>query len=151
MERTKAAEVEAKCEGTRAKAFGIIFKSLSQTVRSRTPAEKIDWDAPNPQLLYQYLVAEYGASSGTRQAELWSVVWGSKVEEGENPVKKLLQIRSACAKLLSSQKADATAKDLIESLATHAMLHSLPESFSLLPSTILPITDLHSETVITII
>ena len=150
-ELAKAAEVEAKCEGKRAKAFGILFKSLSQAVRSRTPADKIDWDAPNPQLLYQYLVTEYGASSGTRQAELWSLVWESKVEEGENPVKKLLQIRTACAELLSSQKAGATAKDLIDSLALHAMLHSLPESFSLLASTILPNTDLHSEMVITTI
>ena len=63
-------------------------------------------------------------------------------------MQKLLKIRTACAELLASQKAGATAKDLIESLSPHAMLRALPESFSLLASTILPVADLQSETVI---
>src|SRR3954451_2002409 len=106
------------------------------TVQNQGPNDKVDTKDPNPKALYTWLQQEFGATSVSRQSELWSMVWGVKVDEGEDPNPVLAGVRSSLAELGSSLPADMTAAQLVEKMSAFAMLKTLPESYALLASTL---------------
>jgi hypothetical protein len=107
-EQSKLNEVKYKCEKHKVSAATIIFNSLSTVVQNRVPESKIRWEDANPKGLYDWLEKEFGASSSSRQAELWSMVWGVKVGEEEDPNTVLTGIRSTLSDLGSSVPAETT-------------------------------------------
>ena len=114
----------------------LIYNSLSMTVQNQVPNDKVDTKDPNPKALYTWLQQEFGATSVSLQSELWSMVWGVKVDEGEDPNPVLASVRSSLAELGSSLPADMTAAQLVEKMSAFAMLKTLPESYALLASTL---------------
>jgi hypothetical protein len=47
-------------------------------VQNRDPDDEIKWEDANPKALYDWIEKDFGASSSSRQAELWSMVWALK-------------------------------------------------------------------------
>ncbi len=147
-ELTKVNEATYKCHRKAITAVTTIYNSLSTMVQNCIPSKKADTDSPNPKGLYTWLEQEFGAASTNRQSELWSMVWGMDVGEGEDPTKILASIRSSFGELGTSLPSEMTAAQLIEKMSAFAMLRALPESYSLLVSTLYASPSLSSEHVL---
>jgi hypothetical protein len=147
-EQTKINEAGYKCHRKAVTATTLIYNSLSSTVQNKVPNDKVDTKDPNPKALYKWLQQEFGATSVSRQSELWSMVWGMKVDEGEDPNPVLASVRSSLGELGSSLPAEMTAAQLVENMSAFAMLQTLPESYSLLASTLFASPSLSSDHVL---
>jgi hypothetical protein len=97
--------------------------------------------------LYDWIEKEFGSSSSSRQAELWSMVWGVKVAEDEHPNTVLTSIRSTLSDLGSSVPSETTVPQFVERMSAFAMPAALPASYSLLPPTLYAGQSLSSEQV----
>lgn len=115
-------------------AFSLTYNGLSETVQNKLPDEYASFKNPNPKGLYEYLERTYGASSGTRQAELWSSIFGSDIGENEDPEPALAEIRRAGAEIVAAGKA-LTVEDFADSVLAYAAIRRLPDSYGLLAST----------------
>jgi hypothetical protein len=104
-------------------------------VQNRVPDDKIKWEDANPKAVYDWIEKELGASSSSRQAELWSMVWGVKVAEDEDPNTVLTSIRSTLSDPGSSVPSETTVPQFVEMMSAFAMLAALPASYSLLALT----------------
>ncbi|RXK35340.1 hypothetical protein M231_07412 [Tremella mesenterica] len=57
-----------------AKAYSIIFQSLSETISSTLPSSVKDWKSPNPKSLWEEIEKQYSAAVGARQAALFQEI-----------------------------------------------------------------------------
>ena len=128
----------------RVAAFSTIYNGLSKTVQNKLPKSISSFLSPTPKELYEYLKTTHGATSGTRQAELWAAIWGTQIAENEDPEPKLAAIRANLAEVVESAST-LTLDQFAENIGAYAAIRvSLPPTaFSPRPST-WSITQSHS-------
>ena len=63
----------------------MIIQSLSMVIRSLLSTEARNVLEPKPMVLYQELVSQYLAMSGSQKAALLQDMWTIKANEGEDP------------------------------------------------------------------
>ncbi|OWZ26661.1 hypothetical protein C356_06869, partial [Cryptococcus neoformans c45] len=80
--------------------------------------------------LWDELKSQYSAAVGARQTHLLQQMWTSPVMEGEDPTKRMAEIRSAHAQINSS------GENLSDRMLAYAMTLALPESFTTLKQTL---------------
>lgn len=105
-------------------AYALILKSLSSEVQSLLSAKSLCVSTADSLGLWTELKDQYSASVGSHQAQLLQQMWLLPVEEGENPSKRLAEIRSAHAQLNSS------GEHLSDQMLAYCMTLALPESFT---------------------
>ena len=98
------------------KAYAILIQSLSMVIRSSLSSL-----ASNPMLLYDELVIQYSAMSGSRKAAL---LQDMKVSEGEDPNPHMGKIRCAQAQI------NAGGMSFNDEMLAYAMAMALPESYA---------------------
>ncbi|RXK34621.1 hypothetical protein M231_08123, partial [Tremella mesenterica] len=113
-----------------AKAYSIIFQSLSETISSALPSDVKDWKSPNPKSLWEEIKKQYSAAVGARQAALFQEMARKTILEGEDPMPALAAQRSAHAQLNSA------GENLSDKMLAYAMTLALPESFTTLKQTL---------------
>jgi hypothetical protein len=116
-------------------------------VQNHVPDDKIKWEDARSNTLCDWLHKEFGASSSSRQAELWSMVRGVKVNGEEDPNIGLTSTRSTLSDLGCAVPAETTVSQFIERMSAFAMLAALRELCSLLASTLYRSSSLSSEQV----
>jgi hypothetical protein len=132
-------------------AITTIYNSLTTMVQNRVLSEKANTSVPDPKGLYTWLEQEFGASFTNHQAELWSMVWGMEAVEGKDPTRILVSIWSSLGELGTSLPAEMTAAQLVERMSAFTMLRAIPESYSLLVSTLYASSSLSSKHVLEMI
>ena len=68
-------------------------------IRSSLSTEARNVLEPKPMVLYQELVSQYSAMSGSRKAALLQDMWSIKANEGEDPKPYMAKIRSSHAQI----------------------------------------------------
>jgi hypothetical protein len=101
-------------------AATIIFQLPVDHGANHVPDDKIKWEDARPKALCDWLDKEFGASSSSRQAELWSMVRGVKVNEEEDPNTGLTSIRSTLSDLGCSVPAETTVSQFIERMSVRS-------------------------------
>lgn len=116
------------------KAYGLINSSVSTTVIRSVPAHLAFYDASaekaNSYLLLEHLKATYSSRTSPRQAELWSTVFRSDLEEGSDPTPFMARLKDAFDNIL------ATGTDIPDHVLSYAILGALPPSYSVVAQTI---------------
>lgn len=139
-EQTRRAEALHKVNEKQNQAFSFIYNSLSESIQNRLPDELCDFAFPDPRSLYHWLRAEYSASSGARQAELWAEAWSTHIEENINPVPAATRIRAVLTEISTNAKEDRLSiTEFIDRMTAYCILHALPPSFNSLAATLYPI------------
>lgn len=111
-------------------AFALLIKSLSPEVQASLPANIRSVEAADSLALWEELKSQYSAAVGARQAHLLQQMWTSPVMEGEDPTKRMAEIRSAHAQINSS------GENLSDRMLAYAMTLALPESFITIKQTL---------------
>jgi hypothetical protein len=79
------------------------------------------------------------------------MVWGMEAVEGKDPTRILVSIWSSLGELGTSLPAEMTAAQLVERMSAFTMLRAIPESYSLLVSTLYASSSLSSKHVLEMI
>lgn len=111
-------------------AFALLIKSLSPEVQASLPANIRSVETADSSALWEELKSQYSAAVGARQAQLLQQMWLSPVIEGEDPNKRMAEIRSAHAQINSS------GENLSDRMLAYAMTLALPESFTTVKQTL---------------
>ena len=80
---------------------------------------------PNPRQLYNELVIQYSAMSGSQKAALLQDMWTIKANKAKDPKPNMAKIRSSHAQISAGGMA------LSDKMLAYAMTMALPESFVL--------------------
>ncbi|QPK66925.1 hypothetical protein CNBG_10108 [Cryptococcus deuterogattii R265] len=100
------------------------------SIQESLPANVRSVEAANSLALSEELKSQYSAAVGARQAHLLQQMWTSPVMEGEDPIKRMAEIRSAHAEI------NSCGENLSDRMLAYAMTLALPESFTTIQQTL---------------
>jgi transposase InsO family protein len=122
--------------GIREKALALILETLGQEVKTRIPPQFVDYREPDPRGLMNHLEYQFGAQTASRQAELLTVAWNTRTPDGGDVLKNFGLVTGAMNEIAAALPHAITAKQYISTLHCHALLLSLPPSYSTFTSSI---------------
>lgn len=107
------------------KCWSKVVGTLSKLVQSGLPNDCRDPRKPNAFLLWKHLQERYGSLSMTRQGQLLQILFGTKVQPGEDPAVALGTLQSAHQQLVS-----AGVEFTADKVLAFAMSFALPEEYA---------------------
>jgi hypothetical protein len=122
----------------RKNAFKEVYDSLSPDIQARLPSymrpDRRTYtsrdDGPSPKQLFVYLKKTYGPRSHMApMAEMFAEIWETKVQEGEDPRRKLLELDGKIMSL-RYEMGSMTVAQFFDAIEFHAVARALPPSYS---------------------
>nr|ODN94921.1 hypothetical protein L204_04261 [Cryptococcus depauperatus CBS 7855] len=105
-------------------AFALIMQSLSPEVLVFLPANISSFTTASSHDLWEHLTSHYSVIPVARLAQLLQQMWAPLVTEGEDPNRRMAEIRVAHAQI------NASGEKVSDSVLAHAMLLALPSSYT---------------------
>nr|ODN78159.1 hypothetical protein L203_06239 [Cryptococcus depauperatus CBS 7841] len=105
-------------------AFALIMQSLSPEVLVFLPANISSFTTASSHALWEHLKSHYSVILVARLAQLFQQMWAPLVIEGEDPNRRMAEIRVAHAQI------NAGGEKLSDRMLAHAMLLALPSSYT---------------------
>lgn len=134
-EQSKRAVGLANLAKNRQAAHSVIYQSLGPTVQNALSKRVTNFREPLPKELFAEVSNKYGASSGTRRAELWATIFGEPIPENIDPEPALSEIRQAGQLIIASVTSETTINSFAQGVLAFAAIYRLPSSYGLLAST----------------